>query len=444
MALPGIELSASVLVGTTAPVDSKYGPFDAASYAAAVTLANTEIIGGLRYKGLTVGLSEGGGQIKEYWYRDGVADNNLVEKTSGTNVSTMSTTAEGVAKIISTAASGLPTAQPQSADANKTYGVTLDTSNNLVVNVPWTDNGTQINSFKVDQVNGQDADPQITINTGPQGSTTDLPVKIKGSGTTKVTRNDDTSLTVTAEPSGSTSGLVQYSKVNGSVKTFESNGGLTYSVMGGITSFFNVGKQNAEQMNGVIEVSGYDPGEGVQGTPGEIRLFCPSATSPHYVGILGPRHTGATGTYTIQLPEVAPDGANQYLKTTSAPSGINNIVSSEWSTITPKGFVSIPNSGNTSGEWDYTTGYNAKWTPAAGANTLTINGTSNGDSGTIVITNSQGSPAPTITWPTGSVFQGAGGGAVPVLTPDIGAVDVFSFVTDGTTYWWSYGLDFGP
>ena len=83
MALPGIELSASVLVGTTSPVDSKYGPFDAVSYAAAISLANTEIIAGLRYKGLTVGLSENGGQIKEYWYRDGVADNQLIEKSSG-------------------------------------------------------------------------------------------------------------------------------------------------------------------------------------------------------------------------------------------------------------------------------------------------------------------------------------------------------------------------
>ena len=156
MALPGIELSASVLVGTTSPVDSKYGPFDAASYAAAITLANTEIIGGLRYKGLTVGLSENGGQIKEYWYRDGVADNNLIEKTSGASVSTMSTTTEGVAKIQAVAAPGLPSPEAQSAETGRTYGVTLDSSNNLLVNVPWTDNGTQINSFKVTQNNLQE------------------------------------------------------------------------------------------------------------------------------------------------------------------------------------------------------------------------------------------------------------------------------------------------
>jgi len=83
MALQGIELAGSVLIGTTKPVDVKYGPFNAASYAAAVTLANTEIASTIRYKGLTVGLSENNGEIKEYWYKDGVADGDLVEKTSG-------------------------------------------------------------------------------------------------------------------------------------------------------------------------------------------------------------------------------------------------------------------------------------------------------------------------------------------------------------------------
>ena len=439
MALPGIELSASVLVGTTSPVDSKYGPFDAASYAAAVTLANTEIIGGLRYKGLTVGLSENGGQIKEYWYRDGVADNNLIEKTSGASVSTMTTTTEGVAKIQAVAASGLPSPQFQSAVASRTYAVTLDGSNNLLVNVPWTDEGTQINSFKVTQNNSQDNDPNITLNTGDPASPTLDDILINGTGSTKVTRESDTEISITAEPSGSVSGLVQYSKVSGNTKTFQHSDGLTYSVMSGITSFFNVGSQAT--MNGVIEVSGYENVEG--GTPGEIRLFNADGTNPEYVGILGPAGGGSTATYTIQLPGVPPEGSNFYLKTTSAPSGINDIVSTEWSTIgTPKAFVTVANNTGT-GTWSYASGYNAKWTPAAGANTLVITGTSNGDSGTIVITNSQGSPAPTITWPTGSVFQGAGEGAAPVLTPDTGGVDVFSFVTDGTTYWWSYGLDFG-
>jgi len=83
MALEGIELAGSVLIGTQAPVDVKYGPFDAATYAAAIILTNTEIASTLRYKGLTVGLSENNGEIREYWYKDGIADIDLVVKSSG-------------------------------------------------------------------------------------------------------------------------------------------------------------------------------------------------------------------------------------------------------------------------------------------------------------------------------------------------------------------------
>ena len=41
MAISGIELSASVLVGTTKPVDAKYGPYAAASLSDATDLAKT-------------------------------------------------------------------------------------------------------------------------------------------------------------------------------------------------------------------------------------------------------------------------------------------------------------------------------------------------------------------------------------------------------------------
>ena len=83
MALTGIELAGSVLVGTTSPVDIKFGPFNGTTYADAIILANTEVNSGLRYKGLTVGLTENNGEVKEYWYKNGVTDADLVEKTSG-------------------------------------------------------------------------------------------------------------------------------------------------------------------------------------------------------------------------------------------------------------------------------------------------------------------------------------------------------------------------
>ena len=73
MALTGIELSAGIVVGANKPVDAKFGPY--ASTAA--TLADTAPT--LRYKGLTVGI-ETGGQVTEYWFRDGVTNSDLVEK----------------------------------------------------------------------------------------------------------------------------------------------------------------------------------------------------------------------------------------------------------------------------------------------------------------------------------------------------------------------------
>ena len=73
MALTGIELSAGIVVGANKPVDAKFGPY--ASTAAA--LADIGLT--LRYKGLTVGI-ETGGQVTEYWFRDGVANSDLVEK----------------------------------------------------------------------------------------------------------------------------------------------------------------------------------------------------------------------------------------------------------------------------------------------------------------------------------------------------------------------------
>lgn len=73
MALTGIELSAGIVVGANRPIDAKYGPY--ASLAEALADIGTT----LRYKGLTVGI-ETGGQVVEYWFRDGVANSDLVEK----------------------------------------------------------------------------------------------------------------------------------------------------------------------------------------------------------------------------------------------------------------------------------------------------------------------------------------------------------------------------
>ena len=96
MPLSGIELSAGIVVGANKPVDAKYGPY--ASTAAA--LADIGLT--LRYKGLTVGI-ETGGQVTEYWFRDGVTNSDLVEKITPLEASNIT----GLSSFIIASAPGL-------------------------------------------------------------------------------------------------------------------------------------------------------------------------------------------------------------------------------------------------------------------------------------------------------------------------------------------------
>ena len=74
MALTGIGLSASILIGVNKPADAKFGPF------ADVATANSEIGSTLRYQGLTVGIIVSGAVV-EYWYKNGILDTDLIAKT---------------------------------------------------------------------------------------------------------------------------------------------------------------------------------------------------------------------------------------------------------------------------------------------------------------------------------------------------------------------------
>jgi hypothetical protein len=70
----GITLAAGVLIGAPTALDAKYGPYDS------TTLALSDLTTGLRYQGLTVGIKSGG-SVVEYWFKDGIADENFVQKT---------------------------------------------------------------------------------------------------------------------------------------------------------------------------------------------------------------------------------------------------------------------------------------------------------------------------------------------------------------------------
>lgn len=100
----------------------------------------------------------------------------------------------------------------------------------------------------------------------------------------------------------------------------------------------------------------------------------------------------------------------------------------QWQTD-PKAFVTLTGSPT----WVIRNGYNATWNIAAGSETLSITA-DDGDSGTLVVINAGGE----ITWPANSNWPDA---TEPTLTAT--GTDVFSFIYDGTNYYWSFGQNFG-
>ena len=92
-----INLSDNILAQTTKPGDAKYGPYYGSGTTAALALTDAKnnsvflvLINNFRYKGLTVGIVLTIGStvqpIKEYWFENGIADGDLVEKSGGTTV----------------------------------------------------------------------------------------------------------------------------------------------------------------------------------------------------------------------------------------------------------------------------------------------------------------------------------------------------------------------
>jgi hypothetical protein len=104
----------------------------------------------------------------------------------------------------------------------------------------------------------------------------------------------------------------------------------------------------------------------------------------------------------------------------------------EWDDVdAAKAFVTLPAGANAS--WTVKDNYNASWNIGAGSVTLSITASS-GDSGTLVVTTTTGS----ITWPANSNWPDA---TEPTLTAN--GTDIFSFLYDGTNYYWTFGQNFG-
>lgn len=118
------------------------------------TLEATET---LRFKkGSNIQLSEAGGIIE------------ISATDTNTTYSAMTTTTLGLGKI-RYATGSTPAAEAQSTTANRTYGVTKNSSNQLVVNVPWsdTDTNTQRAAGVGLSLNGN----QLDVNVGATGTT---------------------------------------------------------------------------------------------------------------------------------------------------------------------------------------------------------------------------------------------------------------------------------
>jgi hypothetical protein len=78
-----INLSDNILAKTTAPGDAKYGPYTGVNLSAALSAATTYLLASYRYEGLTIGIIVNTDPIVEYWFYGGIADGDLVLKSSG-------------------------------------------------------------------------------------------------------------------------------------------------------------------------------------------------------------------------------------------------------------------------------------------------------------------------------------------------------------------------
>ena len=97
--------------------------------------------------------------------------------------------------------------------------------------------------------------------------------------------------------------------------------------------------------------------------------------------------------------------------------------------------------------WNYVDYYNAKINiPTGGNYDLLITGAQDGDYGTLIVENSVGDNAVTLNIPNGALKAPpyskvvANGNATITLTPN--AFDIFTWVFDGTYFWWTYGHNY--
>ena len=147
-------------------------------------------------KGSNITLSEANGVIE------------ISATDTNTTYSAMTTTTLGLGKI-RYATGSTPAAEAQSTTANRTYGVTKNSSNQLVVNVPWTDTDTDNNTQNQYSIGIPSSTTKLRLSgSGHNGNTTD-DVEFVGSGATTVTRTDANTFTISSTDTNTNTDTLQ-------------------------------------------------------------------------------------------------------------------------------------------------------------------------------------------------------------------------------------------
>ena len=309
--------------------------------------------------------------------------------------------------------------------SNRAYPVQFNSAKEAAVYVPWTDTNTTY-SAKSGGGLTLDASNEFSI-------TAPVPYTLGGTGTTSNTLNGVVYAGSTAYQTGT-----EFTFVNASQGSNNA------------TSTLSIGLSNASSPDdgsqGVIKIKGQgDSTEDPYDESGKIELEC--QTGGHNFHIVGPDHSGMSYSPGIVLPSnIGKAGQVLVLDTvpTNATNG-NKTATTKWETPAngKKTFITLSDGTGTNNNWDISDGYNAKcdFTTTGTSQTLDLDAmfaisgaVAGGDYGTLIVIND--TTAGTVTFPTGSRWVGGG-----TPTPTDGGIDIYSFIFDGSTYYWTYGLD---
>jgi len=292
---------------------------------------------------------------------------------------------------------------------SKAYGVQLDANNAMYVSVPWTD--TQ---------NTYTAGDGLDLNNFEFSLTTPVTVELGGTGLEDIGE-----------------GEIIYGNSSSEFTT----GSLEIDIDNN-ESRLVIGKDAVGQAtggnSGEIELlSSNMSGDTDTSNPVEIRFNC--HTNGHYTSFLGPKHTNAEN-LRLYLPNEQPDVGD--VLTVDNGSGTDYELKFEKPANKNKAFIDLLSAAGVSTKWDIINSYNAKIdfsSSSAQSYSFATTGldATDGDYGTVIIIS--GASAGSVTWPTNSKW--VGGTAPSALTAR--GVDVFSFIYDGTNFYWSYGLNNG-